>query len=89
MLATYFQTNNTKMEDCRFVICEVYFQEGPMLSILHCSWLVSLDNITQYCLWSNKKGSSIKLAKSESYPEDSWIQYRLDSRIIYNVVNNK
>jgi len=69
------------MEDCKFVISEVHFKEGPMLTILYYSWLVSTDNVTQYCLWPNKKVSSIKLAKSECYPEDSCIQYRC--RIIY------
>jgi len=61
IIVTYFQTNSNKIKNCKFVICGVYFQEESMLSILNYSWLVSTDIVTLYCLWPNKKDSSIKL----------------------------
>lgn len=62
----------------QFVVCEVYFQEGPMLSILRYNWLVGSNCVTQFCLWPPKKGSAIKMPKTGCMPVDNWIQFKCD-----------
>lgn len=71
-----------------YVICEVQFEEGPMISILCSSWLIQPTNYDQspsYCLWPLKKGLSSKLVKCNCPPDSNWAQY--ECKILYECGN--